>query len=120
MTDENDDPMDYITDSEKKAINVVKGQSNEDLERIIEKLNYDGIIIDNHEPSFHSSMAMNHWHPSCEEYLRKGREAIKSHYTGGTLIIGWTNEGNNYCLMDSNTYSPEEGVEYMESLNRKK
>lgn len=117
MAEQSADSMNYITDSEKKAIDVVEGQSNENLELIIEKLNQDGIIVDNHNPSFHSSMAMNHWHANCEEYLRKGREDIKNRYTGGKLVIGWTNKDNNYCLMDSNIYSLEEGVEYMERLD---
>lgn len=109
---------DFVTDAHKIAIEVVENQSNENLELIIEKLNHDGIIIDNKEPSFHSSMAMKHWHPYCEKYLREGRKNIKDTYTGGRLFVGWTNEGNNYCLVDSDKYSREEGIEYMESIWR--
>lgn len=115
MTDSN---RGFITSGQKIAIKVVEEQSDENLRLIIKELNYNGIIIDNKEPSFHSSMAMKNWNPYCEDYLRKGREDIKDTYTGGKLYVGWTNEGNNYCLMDADKYTIEEGIEYMESVWR--
>ena len=120
MTNKNKASTRNLTSKEQDALDVVKGQSTSDIERIIEALNKDGIIIDNHDPSFNSSIAMNHWSPECEAYLREDDEKSKKreiNYTGGTLLVGWTEELNNYCLYNSDIYPlAEKAVEYMESI----
>lgn len=96
------------------------GTRPSNIEQIIEVLNEDGIIIDNRDPSFNSSMAMNHWNPECEAYLKQGDEDSEKrevYYTGGTLLVGWSEELNSYCLYNSEIYPlAEKAVEYMESI----
>lgn len=109
-----------LTSDEKVAFSVVKKQTTSDIDRISEALNEDGIIIDNRDPSFNSSMVMNHWSHECEAYLKWGDEESKKrkvYYKGGTLITGWSKKLNNYCLYNSKIYTlEEEAVEYMESI----
>ena len=118
MTDINNTSIRNLTSKEQDALDVVKGQSPSYLELIIKALNENGIIIDNCVPSFHSSIAMNHWNPECEAYLRKDdAKERKINYTGGMLFVGWTPKLNNYCLYNSEIYSlAEEAVEYMDSV----
>lgn len=123
MTDTNKASTRNLTSKEQDALKVVKGQSISDIERIIEALNKDGIIIDNRDPSFNSSIAMNYWSPKCEAYLKgedKGDEESekrKINYTGGTLLVGWIEKLNNYFLYNSNIYPLEKkAVEYIENI----
>lgn len=120
MTAKNRTSKRNLTSKEQVALDVVKGQTTSNIEQIIEVLNEDGIIIDNRDPSFNSSMAMNHWNPECEAYLKQGDEDSEKrevYYTGGTLLVGWSEELNNYCLYNSEIYPlAEKAVEYMESI----
>ena len=120
MTGTNKTSKRNLTSKEQVALDVVKRQTTSNIEQIIEVLNEDGIIIDNRDPSFNASMVMNHWSPECEAYLEQGDEDSEKrdvYYTGGTLLVGWSEELNNYCLYNSDIYPlAEKAVEYMESI----
>lgn len=98
-------------------LEVIKRAEKTDLQKIIVKLNEDGILLDDEDPSFSSSMLMKYWNSSCEKYLReKG-------YEGGSLLPiakYFVGIGNLYALINTDKDGSHKiAISYLENLSKK-
>lgn len=95
-------------------LEVIEGKDKTELQQIIIKLNNDGILLDDEDPSFSSSMLMKYWNSSCEKYLRENG------YRGGRLLpIGkyFVGIGNLYALINTDKDEAHRiAMSYLEDL----
>lgn len=110
MCDENKKSIPYVDRMLNIATEVVTGNIGEDIHDIVKKLTDDAIMIDDTDPSFHSSMAMKFWNDSCEKHLRDHG------YSGGPLKTAqesYSEIGDLFVLFDEDEYTATEAIEYL-------
>ncbi len=92
-----------------KAINILRSCEKDDIEKLINQLNIDGIVSDEDKCLISSYMVKN-WDSRCTDYLT-------SHgYEGGCLRAHgkfFENHGAVYVLFDENKHAYRTANDYM-------